>query len=58
MDINRVEIKCGTGNLKSMFIPQKLGFIKEGVIRQAAFVNDRFIDLALFSMLKTDWKIS
>ncbi len=56
LGFNRVEIKCGTGNVKSQSIPVKLNFTKEGILRQAEFVNNRFIDLILFSMLKAEWK--
>ena len=54
LDLNRIEIKCATANVRSKAIPEKLGFIKEGVIRQGEFVHDRFIDLTLYSLLKSD----
>ena len=56
INLNRIEIKCGTENFRSQAIPEKLGFIREGKIRQAEFVNNKFIDLFLFSMLKEEWK--
>jgi ribosomal-protein-serine acetyltransferase len=55
LGMNRVEIRCGTGNRKSAAIPERLGFKKEGVIRQGEFVNDRFIDLTVYAMLKEEW---
>jgi len=55
LKLNRVEIKCGTGNTKSAAIPERLCFKKEGVLRQAEWVNERFIDLYLYSMLKEEW---
>ena len=54
--LNRIEIKCGTKNCKSAAIPERLGFTKEGVLRQAEWVNDKFIDLNLYSLLKNEWK--
>jgi len=54
LKLNRIEIKCGTGNLKSKTIPEKLNFTKEGVIRQGELVYDQFIDLNLYSLLKSD----
>lgn len=54
LDLNRIEIKCATGNLRSKAIPEKLGFSKEGVIRQGEFVHGEFIDLSLYSLLKSD----
>lgn len=55
LGLNRIEIKCGTGNYKSQAIPERLGFKKEGIIRQGELVNDTFIDLCLYSMLKQEW---
>ncbi|MEO6949604.1 MAG: GNAT family protein, partial [Ginsengibacter sp.] len=54
--LNRIEIKAAVRNLKSQAIPIKLNFKKEGVLRQAEFVNNEFIDLFLYSILKEEWE--
>lgn len=54
LDLNRIEIKCATANLRSKAIPEKLDFSRDGVIRQGEFVHDKFFDLALYSLLKSD----
>jgi ribosomal-protein-serine acetyltransferase len=54
LQLNRIEIKCGTENLKSKTIPEKLSFTKEGIIRQGELLYDTFIDLNLYSLLKSD----
>jgi ribosomal-protein-serine acetyltransferase len=54
--LHRVVIQCGTGNTKSCAIPQRLGFTREGVLREAEWVNDRWIDLVVWSMLMEEWK--
>jgi ribosomal-protein-serine acetyltransferase len=56
LQLNRIEIKCGIENFKSKTIPEKLNFTKEGVIRQGELLYDKFIDLNLYSLLKTDRK--
>ena len=56
LSVNRVEIRCGTGNHKSRRIPERLGFVEEGVARQAEWLHDHFIDLAVYSMLANEWK--
>lgn len=59
LGLNRIEIKCGTGNDKSRAIAEKLQFKQEGILRQAELLNGRFIDLYLYAMLKDGWgKIS
>jgi ribosomal-protein-serine acetyltransferase len=55
LDLNRIEIKCGVGNDKSMAIPEKLQFKQEGILRQAEWLNGKFIDLYLYAMLKEEW---
>lgn len=54
LQLNRIEIKCGTQNLKSNIIPQKLNFTHEGVLRQAEWLYGNFIDLNLYSLLKSE----
>ncbi len=56
MALHRVEIRCGTGNQRSCAIPERLGFQREGVARQAEWVNDRWVDLVVWSMLEEDWR--
>ena len=55
--INRVQIRCATGNVRSCAIPQRLGFTREGVMRQAEWLYDHFVDLVLYSMLANEWHV-
>ncbi|CAH0117918.1 MULTISPECIES: GNAT family N-acetyltransferase [unclassified Paenibacillus] len=55
LNLNRVEIRAGVGNAKSRAIPERLGFQLEGVCRQEEWVNDRFVDHAVYAMLADDW---
>lgn len=56
MNLNRLELRCGTGNLRSAAIAERLRFTKEGIIRQGEKVNGQFIDLNLYSLLQQEWK--
>jgi ribosomal-protein-serine acetyltransferase len=56
MALHRVEIRCGTGNRRSCAIPERLGFTREGVVREAEWVNDRWVDLVVWGMLEQDWR--
>jgi ribosomal-protein-serine acetyltransferase len=54
--LNRIEIRCATGNQKSCAIPERLGFTKEGVIRQAEWLYDHYVDHNVFGLLASEWK--
>jgi ribosomal-protein-serine acetyltransferase len=56
LGLNRIEIKAAVGNGKSQAIPEKLGFRKEGIMREAELVNNKFLDLFLYSMLRAEWQ--
>jgi ribosomal-protein-serine acetyltransferase len=53
--LHRVTIQCGTGNHKSCAIPQRLGFTREGVMREAEWVSGRWVNLVVWGMLAPDW---
>jgi ribosomal-protein-serine acetyltransferase len=53
--LNRVQIRCATGNKKSNAIIERLGFIKEGNTRQAEFLYDHYVDLFVYGMTADEW---
>ncbi|WP_018663151.1 GNAT family N-acetyltransferase [Heyndrickxia acidiproducens] len=56
LQLNRVEIRAATGNVKSRAIPERLGFTNEGTIRQAEWLYDHFVDHVVYGMLASEWK--
>jgi ribosomal-protein-serine acetyltransferase len=54
--LNRVEIRVAVGNERSAAVPQRLGFTKEGVLRQAERHADGFKDNVVYSMLADEWR--
>lgn len=56
LGLHRIEIKAAEKNQRSIAIPEKLGFKKEGILRQAELVNGVFHDLVIYSMLKDEWE--
>lgn len=57
LNLHRIEIKAAVNNFKSQAVPQKLGFKKEGVLRQAELVNNIFTDVVLYAVLKNEWEM-
>ena len=53
--MHRIEIRCAVGNTRSAAIPLRLGFIEEGILREAEWHYNRWLDLRLFRMLRQDW---
>jgi len=56
LKLNRVEIQCATGNHRSRAVPKRLGFVEEGVLRQAGKLEAGFVDHVVYSMLAEDWR--
>jgi ribosomal-protein-serine acetyltransferase len=53
--LNRVEIRAGTQNLRSRRVAERLGLTREGVLREAERVGDRYVDHVVYAMLARDW---
>jgi ribosomal-protein-serine acetyltransferase len=56
LGLNKVEIHCATSNIRSCAIPKRLGFTQEGILRDAEWLYDLFLDLIVFGMLAREWQ--
>ena len=54
LEMNRVEIRCSTKNLRSAGVPERLGFTKEAVLRQSERLKDGLHDFSVYSLLAED----
>lgn len=58
LHLNRVEIRAAVDNKRSRAIPERLGFVYEGQIRQGEWLYDHYVDLAIYSMIASEWNTS
>ncbi len=56
LKMNRVEIACAWENEKSQAVAKRLGFCKEGIIREAEYVNGRYVNHVIYGMLAIEWE--
>lgn len=55
MGLNRIELTAALENRRSRAIPERLGFQLEGVLRQSTWLYDHFQDMAIYSLLRSEW---
>lgn len=55
LQLNKVEINVATKNIKSKAIPERLGFVEEGTIRNYEFLNGEYFDRIIFGLIKSEW---
>ncbi len=52
--LNRIAIQCATRNTRSRAIPERLGFTLEGMLREAEWLYDHYVDHAVYGLLRSD----
>ena len=53
--MNRIMIRFAVGNTRSATISERLGYFYEGIERDGEFINGKFHDLKVYSILKTEF---
>lgn len=56
LKLNKIEIRVATENVKSRALPERLGFREEGVIRDAEWLYDRYVDHVVYGLLQDEWR--
>lgn len=54
--LNRITIECATENTRSRAIAERLGFKLEGIVREVQWLHDRFVDAAMYGLLRSDYE--
>jgi [ribosomal protein S5]-alanine N-acetyltransferase len=55
---HRLELLSAPENVASIRVAQKCGFTPEGTLRQSFFINGRYQDVQVFSLLRPEWEAS
>lgn len=55
LNLNRIEATITPGNDASVAVLQKLGFVKEGHVRERDFIKGQLVDGIIMGLLKSDW---
>ena len=55
LDLNRVQAEADTRNLASARVLEKLGFVREGTLREDCVVNGEVSDSWVFGLLRREW---
>ncbi|MBP3961758.1 GNAT family N-acetyltransferase [Paenibacillus lignilyticus] len=58
LELNRIEIRVRVDNARSKAIPLRLGFVQEGIIREAEYNKGEYHDHLVYGLLKSEWKPS
>ena len=53
--LNRLEIRLDVRNIASEKVAVKCGFQKEGVAKGANFVRGKYVDMAVYALLRQEW---
>jgi ribosomal-protein-serine acetyltransferase len=56
LGLNHMEIACAPGNARSRAVPERLGFVREGELRQREWLYDHFVDHVVYGMTAAEWQ--
>jgi ribosomal-protein-alanine N-acetyltransferase len=54
-NIHRIQCLTHPKNIPSQKLLEKIGFVKEGVLRKYFFMNGEWVDLIMYSRLREEW---
>ena len=58
LNLHRIEVKVSPLNIPSIRIIEKNGFIKDGFLREDYFINDKYENSEIYSLLKSEYTTS
>src|ERR1700704_4817137 len=58
LDLNRVQAETDTRNVASAHVLEKLGFVREGTLREDCIVNGEVSDSWVYGLIRREWRPS
>ncbi|MFJ8461838.1 GNAT family N-acetyltransferase [Lysinibacillus xylanilyticus] len=55
LQLNRLELQVYSHNIRGMKSYEKVGFKKEGILRQSLYMNDKYSDEIIMSILRDEY---
>jgi ribosomal-protein-serine acetyltransferase len=55
-DAHRVTIAAAVSDPRSRAVPERLGFVLDGTLREATRTHEGFSDLAIYGVLDREWR--
>ncbi|WIM40256.1 GNAT family protein [Paenibacillus sp. PK4536] len=55
IELNKIEAKIEPKNQASIRLMEKLEFVQEGLLRQHEYENGKYVDLAVFALLQSEY---
>lgn len=56
MRLHRIDAQVDPENIASLRVLERLGFKREGLLRESTFSNGRFSDTAVLGLLEQEWR--
>ncbi len=56
LSMHKINLRIAEGNRASERVAEKLGFSREGVLREELYIRDQWVDHTLYSLLEQEWR--
>jgi ribosomal-protein-serine acetyltransferase len=54
--MHKINLRIAAGNRASERVAEKLGFSREGILREELFIRNKWVDHTLYSLLEREWR--